>query len=249
MRGSRIGCFSSRPKIHTHESPLFALSMSHQDSFPPSSSRRRPYPDSVSISSASPPPQAAALSTKRTRTEEPMAAVMDAGPGGLAKGKGRLAETIDLTRPSAFQPNNGARKLVIKNLRPHNPARDAKVAQYYQQTEAELVGALDAIFDGRKPPVPFERLFRAVEDMCRKGDAEKVYRALRDRLDSHVTRQITPRILAEGGNSNFLTLKSVQAHWSTFNAQMVRQAKELLATDILTPKLIDPHPFDVQLPR
>lgn len=151
--------------------------------------------------------------------------VMGTGPGALAKGKGRLTETIDLTRSSAFQPNNGARKLVIKNLRTHNPTRDAKVAQYYEQTERELGAALDAILAGQKPAVPFERLYRAVEDLCRKGDAERVYRALKERMENHVYHQIMPRIKAEGGNSNYLTLKSLQAHWSTFNAQMVRLAK------------------------
>ena len=39
--------------------------------------------------------------------------------------------------------------------------------------------ALDAILAGRTPTTPFERLFRAVEDLCRKGDAGRVYRALK----------------------------------------------------------------------
>lgn len=145
------------------------------------------------------------------------------GPGALAKGKGkgRLTDAIDLTRTSAFQPSNGARKLVIKNLRPPNPVRDAKVAQYYAQTEKDLEAALDAILAGRKPAVPFERLFRAVEDLCRKGDADRVYCALKERMEKHVYNQIMPRIKSEGGNSNYQTLKSLQAHWSTFNAQMI----------------------------
>lgn len=147
------------------------------------------------------------------------------GPGALTKGKGkgRLNDAIDLTRTSAFQPSNGARKLVIKNLRPPNPVRDAKVAQYYAQTEKDLEAALDAILAGRKPTVPFERLFRAVEDLCRKGDADRVYCALKERMEKHVYNEIMPRIKSEGGNSNYQTLKSLQAHWSTFNAQMVRQ--------------------------
>lgn len=156
--------------------------------------------------------------------EPPMPSIMGVGPGGgvSSKGKGRLGEAVvDLTRPSAFQPNSGARKLVIKNLRPPNPAREAKVAQYYQQQEGELVLALDAILAGRTPATPFERLFRAVEDLCRRGDAERVYRALKERIENHVYNQIMPRIQNEGGNSTFLTLQSIQAHWSRFNSQMV----------------------------
>lgn len=138
-----------------------------------------------------------------------------------AGSKGKLPETIDLTRPSAFQPSSGARKLVIKNLRPPSASRDAKVAEHYKQAERELFAALDAILVSQKPAVPLERLFRAVEDLCRKGEADKVYRRVKEQMEKHVQDYILPRVRADGEASNFDMVKSLQAQWTTFNQQMV----------------------------
>lgn len=170
-----------------------------------SPSRRRPRLDSSS--SASSP---FATASKRARFEMT-----------TAKARGKLPETIDLTQqPSAFKPYAGAKKLVIKNLRaPTN--RDNQVAEYYKRTEKELDGALEAIFEGRTPDVPLERLYRGVEDVCRKGDPAKVYQMLNDRVDVHLQRTVLPRIQKNGRASNLDTLKSSLEEWKTWNKQTV----------------------------
>ncbi|RBR09821.1 uncharacterized protein FIESC28_09700 [Fusarium coffeatum] len=138
-----------------------------------------------------------------------------------AKARGKLPETIDLTQqPSAFKPYAGAKKLVIKNLRaPTN--RDNQVAEYYKRTEKELDGALEAIFEGRTPDVPLERLYRGVEDVCRKGDPAKVYQMLNDRVDVHLQRTVLPRIQKNRRASNLDTLKSSLEEWKTWNKQTI----------------------------
>ncbi|KAJ4162589.1 hypothetical protein NW754_014013 [Fusarium falciforme] len=124
-----------------------------------SPSRRRPRLDSSS-SSSSPPPIAA---SKRARFEAMTS----------AKARGKLPETVDLTQPpSAFKPYTGAKKLVIKNLRAPT-SRDAQVAEYYVRTEKELKDALDSVFAGKTPDVPLERLYRGVEDVCRKETQQR----------------------------------------------------------------------------
>ena len=120
-----------------------------------------------------------------------------------AKVQGKRPEVIDLTgatsppphhhhhhqqRP-ALQPHLGARKLVVKNLRPastaasspsHTPAAasgpssggaggKAAVESYYARIYVDLDTALAAIFAGRPSPLPMERLYRGVEDICRRG--------------------------------------------------------------------------------
>ncbi|PNY24029.1 Serine/threonine-protein kinase TEL1 [Tolypocladium capitatum] len=138
-----------------------------------------------------------------------------------ARARGKLPETIDPTpRPSAFQPYTGAKKLVIKNLRAPNSC-DAQVEEYYARTERELDGALGAVFAGGRPAVPLERLYRGVEDVCRRGNAEKVYTMLTTRVEAHLRTVVLPRIRRAGGNSNLEVLRSVLAEWKAWNSQAV----------------------------
>lgn len=138
-----------------------------------------------------------------------------------ARARGKLPETVDLTeRPSAFQPHSGAKKLVIKNLRAPVD-RNAQVEEYYNRTEKDLEEALDAIFAGRRPAVPLERLYRGVEDVCRKGSAAKVYRLLKERIETHLQSVVLPRIKRTGGQSSLDVLKSVRQEWKAWNAQTV----------------------------
>ncbi|KAF4462358.1 serine threonine- kinase tel1 [Fusarium albosuccineum] len=172
-----------------------------------SPSRRRPRLDSSSS------PSSPTAASKRARFE---AVAMTS-----AKARGKLPETIDLTQqPSAFKPYTGAKKLVIKNLRAPT-SRDAQVTEYYARTEKELEGALEAVFAGRTPDVPLERLYRGVEDVCRKGDPGKVYRMLKERIETHLQRNVLPRIQRNGGTSDLDALRSVLAEWKTWNTQAI----------------------------
>lgn len=156
--------------------------------------------------------------------KRPKFAVADAAAGmASAKARGKLPEVIDLTeRPSAFQPHAGAKKLVIKNLRAPGGNRDAQIEQYYARTEKDLDEALAAIFTGRKPEVPLERLYRGVEDVCRKGNAEKVYRMLMKRVEKHLQTVVLPRIGKTADASEVGILKKVLVEWKTWNTQTVR---------------------------
>lgn len=138
-----------------------------------------------------------------------------------AKARGKMPEVIDLTkRQSAFQPHSGARKLVIKNLR--SPVHhEARIQEYYARTERELEGALDAIFGGQSPAIPLERLYRGVEDMCRNGNADKVYRTLKDKVDKHLKSVILPRIQSAAKVSSLEVLRRTLAEWKTWNSQTV----------------------------
>ncbi|KAM3554833.1 hypothetical protein MY1884_005921 [Beauveria asiatica] len=135
--------------------------------------------------------------------------------------RGKLPEIIDLSeQPSAFQPHAGAKKLVIKNLRrPGN--RDAQIEQYYARTEKNLDEGLSAIFAGQKPAVPLEKLYRGVEDVCRKGSAEKVYRLLMKRIEKHLQSVVLPRIGKPGGAPQVDILRNVLAEWKLWNSQTV----------------------------
>ncbi len=131
-----------------------------------------------------------------------------------AKVQGKRPEVIDLTNsPSgaatpthhkpynharqpltSLQPHLGSRKLVIKNFRPSPAAATtttttttpatATVDSYYARIHAELDDALTCIFAGKPPAQPMERLYRGVEDICRKGDAPALDEKLRARCET-----------------------------------------------------------------
>ncbi|KAF4510299.1 hypothetical protein G6O67_002197 [Ophiocordyceps sinensis] len=173
------------------------------------SSRRRPRLSSSASSSSSP----AGASKRRRFADTPAMA--------SARARGKLPEIIDLTqRPSAFQPYSGAKRLVIKNLRAPG-SRDAEVEEYYARTEGELDNAITAVFAGRRPTVPLERLYRGVEDVCRRGNAEKVYKMLAERIDAHLQTTVLPRIKRSGKSASIDVLRSVLGEWKTWSAQAV----------------------------
>ncbi|KHO00716.1 ubiquitin ligase subunit CulD [Metarhizium album ARSEF 1941] len=135
------------------------------------------------------------------------------------RARGKMPDVVDLTeKPSAFQPYTGVKRLVIKNLRAP-VSREAQVEEYYARTERDLEEALGAIFADRRPAVPLERLYRGVEDVCRKGGAAKVYGLLKERIDQHLQSVVLPRIRRAGGQSNIDVLRSVRGEWKAWNAQ------------------------------
>jgi len=206
----------------------------------PSSSRRRVRVDS--FPSVNPAPEA-----KRARSGEAAASSLfapapTAGVGGssgrmagagaaqnlFSAGKGKRPEVMmDLTRRpagpgAAFQPHTGAKTLVIKNLRAASSTRAADVERYYERTWADLQAALRAVFASRPPALPLERLYRGVEDVCRDGQAEKLFRMLRDMCEAHLNEHILSMILAEAkGLDDVDVLRIVLRLWATWSKQSV----------------------------
>ncbi|KAK2061665.1 Cullin family protein [Colletotrichum caudatum] len=137
------------------------------------------------------------------------------------KMKGKLPEVIDLTQSNSYRPYTGAKKLVIKNLRP--AARNEQLEHYYERTNQELVDALQDIFNGAKPRLPLERLYRAVEDICRRGkDNElQLYETLRRNCEEHLAHGVLRSIKFRGGNTDVDMLRSVLQHWRVWNSQIM----------------------------
>lgn len=124
----------------------------------------------------------------------------------------RSSNTMTMTTTTTLlRPQIGSRKLVVKNLRPASStststsatassaslkspssssaaaaaaASTSAVDGYYARVRADLDAALSAIFAGRSPPQPMERLYRGVEDLCRKGEAADLTSRLRARCDA-----------------------------------------------------------------
>ncbi|OTB06834.1 hypothetical protein M426DRAFT_318544 [Hypoxylon sp. CI-4A] len=143
---------------------------------------------------------------------------VESGASRMSKVLGKRPELVDLTKPHpTFQPNKGAKKLVIKNLRTTPQGND--VEKYYDVAKQELLEALQAIFDRKTPRQPFERLYRAVEDLCRHGASRELYEALQERCETYLRDHLLQSIVAQAGSSNVDMLKSTYEHWVIWNEQ------------------------------
>ncbi|RCI09189.1 hypothetical protein L249_1461 [Ophiocordyceps polyrhachis-furcata BCC 54312] len=171
---------------------------------------RRRAPSTSASSSSSTPTRTTTCKRQRLLGDQPQAMAS-------ARARGKLPEMPPGRQPpSTLQPYSGARKLVIKNLRTaHMKDGNPQLEDYYVRTERELGAALDAIFAGNRPAVPLERLYRGVEDMCRKGAADEVYKMLVKRMDRHLQTVVLPRIKLSGTD----VVRSFLAEWNKWNDQ------------------------------
>lgn len=128
-----------------------------------------------------------------------------------------------LPAPGAVQPRPaGARRLVVKNLRVSTSRADAAVAEHYKRAWANLEAALESIFAGRAPRLPWETLARAVEDLCRNREAEKLADMLRNRCEAHLSSQVLERVRADAaGADDVAVLRVVLGQWKTWSGQLV----------------------------
>ncbi|KAK3322302.1 Cullin-domain-containing protein [Apodospora peruviana] len=159
-----------------------------------------------------------------------------------ARVQGKRPEVIDLTHSAAgnspssrkgasFSSSGqhhigGARKLVIKNLRTSatNPTRAASVDEYFVAKRKELDDALSDIFAWGSPAKHgLDRLYRGVEDLCRKGEAAELAERLWQRCEAHLNGvDVLGRIRSDGGvGDDVALLRSVLAHWKAWTEKLL----------------------------
>ncbi|CAN8096719.1 unnamed protein product [Discula destructiva] len=185
------------------------------DSHDPSPPRRRPRVDSgSSIARATPEP-------KRHRTGSgPSSAAYRNSPATMAtlmsaKGLGKRPEGS-----SGFTPMSGARKIVIKNLRASS-TRAADVESYYERTRADVGAALSCILVGARPRLPLESVYRGVEDLCRHGEGDSLYKMVKKRCAEYLDSVVLSKIREVGVSSDIAVLQSVLDEWATFSKTLI----------------------------
>ncbi|KAK2593342.1 hypothetical protein QQS21_008952 [Conoideocrella luteorostrata] len=192
-------------KDHNGTLPLRSMQSGSPDANP-SSRRRQRLSSSPSDSSAN---------VKRLRLTD-----LPVGDMATTEVEGKLLKKMAPPPKPVFHPFAGVKKLVIKNLRqPVN--RQSQVEEYYTRVEEDLGQALEAICAGRRPALPLERLYRGVEDVCRRGNAAKVYRLLKEHIDAHLHKTVLPRIKRNSAQSNIDMVQSVKNEWKLWNAQAI----------------------------
>lgn len=136
-------------------------------------------------------------------------------------------------RPNVFAPQNGTRKLLVKNLR---TTTKTDPDRFCSKTNVELDEALTAIFAGQRPELSNEELYRGAENICKLGRAEGLAKNLSERCYTQVLEGIKKPLLAEADKSNVEVLRAVLSAWATWKKQTVWSSVPIwyLITDSLS---------------
>ncbi|RKF80571.1 Cullin-4A [Golovinomyces cichoracearum] len=120
----------------------------------------------------------------------------------------------DLTRPLNLQPNNGAKRIPIKNLK---TASRKNIEEYLAKLKEDLNSALTSIFADEPIKNPLELLCRGVEFLCRRGHAEQLFIQYRDRSQNYLEEVVLPQIEKEASPTHVETLLLVYRIWTLWS--------------------------------
>ncbi|KAJ9602844.1 hypothetical protein H2200_012624 [Cladophialophora chaetospira] len=127
------------------------------------------------------------------------------------------------TQKIPFNPAQGPKKLVVKNLR---AASRLDTKAYFEKTWAEEDKALDAIFRNEKDPYSLEELYKGAENTCRHGHSADLYDSLSAKCEAHLNDHVRDGIKREEAKSSDVeVLKAFVNAWQTWQKQLqtVRQ--------------------------
>ncbi|KAK3391859.1 Cullin family-domain-containing protein [Sordaria brevicollis] len=139
-----------------------------------------------------------------------------------------------------LQTHIGARRLVVKNLRPLSNQIQTDEA-HYARIRADLGAALKSVFDhdpssgrgNQSLSQPMEKLYRGVEDICRRGKKEsgELYEWLREQCKKWLNSdEFLKSLLAAapsltqqdmGGEEDVILLRAVLAAWKKWVGQLL----------------------------
>lgn len=121
-------------------------------------------------------------------------------------------------RTPGINSHSGAKKLVVKNLKP-NTSWDGKA--YLEKIWAQLDEALTLIFAGRYDGFSKEDLYRGVESVCKQGGASTLFSRLEQRCRKHVEHDMAGLLAQKSRGDSVELLKDVLLEWTRLKDQML----------------------------
>ncbi|KAL2860708.1 cullin-4B [Aspergillus lucknowensis] len=120
---------------------------------------------------------------------------------------------------SNFTPHTGPKRLVVKNLRTSTRLNQDS---YFDKVWSQLDAALSRIFEGGKPEISIEELYKGAENVCRQGRAVVLSKRLQGRCREHVAGKLHDTLVDKARmGSNIDTLRSVVEAWKLWQSMLV----------------------------
>lgn len=213
---------SSQPQSQRTISELLSKNKHSHESLPPSSSSTSKR-SRISVSPSRPSPALAVAPNKMYNfSGSPPKngnAFVRTMPGPNAASTKSQGFNGNIPRPNNFNPNVGAKKLVVKNLR---TGPRANHEPYFDKTWAQLDGALSNIFDGKQPSISLEELYKGAENICRQDRAAMLAKKVQDRCKEYISGKLCEHLVTRtGGGTDVDTLRSVIEAWSSWHSKLV----------------------------
>ena len=199
--------FNGQQKPHANGGVLSPTNKRQRPDIPPPAAPpqgRLASTEMYSFSSRSPPAKGNGVIdlTNGTSPTSPQARRVN----GAVKGK------------SGINPHAGAKKLVVKNLKP-NVNWDSKA--YLEKIWGQLDEALARVFKDGHDGFSKEDLYRGVENVCKQGGASTLFSRLESRCRTHVERDMGEPLIAKASEDNVSLLRAVLEQWARWKEQMV----------------------------
>lgn len=200
-------CFSGQQKPHINGAPSSPNKKRPRENLPdrPSTPRGRlAAADMYSFSSRSPTANGNGVIdlTNGTPPTSPQARRVN----GAVKGR------------SGINPHAGAKKLVVKNLKP-STNWDSKA--YLERVWGQLDDALARIFKDEHDGFSKEDLYRGVESVCKQNGASTLFSRLEGRCRTHVERDMGEPLIVKADQDSVSVLRAVLQQWQRWKEQMV----------------------------
>lgn len=143
-----------------------------------------------------------------------------APPGQTSASESNMMKPGGLARPRNFTPHSGAKRLVVKNLRTTGPRLNQD--SYFEKVWVQLDAALASIFQGGKPEMSLEELYKGSENVCRQGRAAVLAKSLQVKCREHVAGRLREVLVARTrGRSDVETIRAVVDAWNTWQSKLV----------------------------
>lgn len=215
------------PRSHKHRQSIAELLSSQQstgkDSSPRSAKRKNRDNKRTPESSPSPAPEGTGFSNMyHFESNRPKAKDVVDLTGSPPSGSSRPRNTSFSAQPRApaFNPHQGPRKLVVKNLRT-TPRADPQ--QYFEKVWAQQDSALSASFQDDKVSYSLEELYKGAENVCRQGRAPEIYKRLKQKCKEHLEGPTTKSLkqTASSSESDVTVLEAFEKAWSKWQRQLL----------------------------
>lgn len=116
---------------------------------------------------------------------------------------------------------NGAKKLVVKNLR---TTSRSDPNNYCNKTLVKLDDALTEIFQGQRLTLSNEELYKGCENVCKLGKAEDLAKKLSTRMRDHVAKDVWEILAKRSNEKNAEVLRLIISSWASWKKQLVQTA-------------------------
>ncbi|KAF3930660.1 Cullin-4B [Dactylella cylindrospora] len=131
---------------------------------------------------------------------------------------GKASKPI-FNQPSGIPPRNGAKRIVIKNLREKSTSNQD---QWVQKTLDLLDRALTAVFEDAERTASKEEVYQGCQSLCRLKQEPKIHELLKRRCRDHVSNVLRDSILSQANQSDENLARIIVVAWNKWQQRLPR---------------------------